>query len=136
MASETLWTGFNNRKLGAERAKKDEKGRNLADSIDRIPGTYVSAASVSSRTLSLTVTDQTSSPTTTTTVSFTDTGDANVQSDWAESDSASDAYIANKPAIVVPLASATYAAPTNIVVVTAMPSSPDPTTIYLVKDST
>lgn len=64
----------------------------------------------------------------------------NVQADWSESDSASDAYIVNKPDIVIPLSSSQaqggFAAPTNIVVVSAMPSSPDPTTIYLVKEAT
>lgn len=60
----------------------------------------------------------------------------NVQADWAETSTASDAYIANKPDIVIPLTSNAFAAPTNIVVVSAMPSSPDPTTIYLVKEAT
>lgn len=68
---------------------------------------------------------------------------ANVQSDWNESDSASDAYIANKPsAVLIPEASPAalggFAAPTNIMVVTAMPTGTavNPTTIYLVKEST
>jgi hypothetical protein len=60
----------------------------------------------------------------------------NVQADWSESDSTSDAYIANKPDIVIPLSSNAFAKPTNIVVVSAMPASPDPTTIYLVKEAT
>jgi hypothetical protein len=60
----------------------------------------------------------------------------NVQADWAETSTASDAYIENKPDIVIPLTSNAFAAPTNIVVVSAMPSSPDPTTIYLVKEAT
>lgn len=60
----------------------------------------------------------------------------NVQADWAETSTASDAYIDNKPDIVIPLTSNAFAAPTNIVVVSAMPSSPDPTTIYLVKEAT
>ena len=60
----------------------------------------------------------------------------NVQADWSVTSTASDAYIANKPDIVIPLTSNAFAAPTNIVVVSAMPSSPDPTTIYLVKEAT
>lgn len=60
----------------------------------------------------------------------------NIQANWNESDSASDAYIANKPDIIIPLTSNAFAAPTNIVVVSAMPASPDPTTIYLVKEAT
>ena len=60
----------------------------------------------------------------------------NVQADWAETSTASDAYIENKPDIVIPLTSYAFAAPTNIVVVSAMPSSPNPTTIYLVKEAT
>lgn len=36
MPSETLWTGFQNRKIAAERAVKDAKGRNIADNIDLI----------------------------------------------------------------------------------------------------
>jgi hypothetical protein len=60
----------------------------------------------------------------------------NVQADWSVTSTASDAYIANKPDIVIPLTSNAFSAPTNIVVVSAMPSSPDPTTIYLVKEAT
>ena len=56
MANETLWTGFNNQKLFAERARKDEKGRNIATAIDSIPTTYISDASVSGDTLTLTKT--------------------------------------------------------------------------------
>lgn len=135
--TDTLWTRFNNRKFAAERAKNDEKGRDIADSIDKIPGTYVSGASLSNsnKTLTLTVVDQTSSPATTTTVALTDTGDANVQSDWSESDSTSDAYIANKPDILIPLTGTGYAMPTNIVVVSALPATRDPTTIYLVPET-
>lgn len=108
--SETLWTDFNGRKLGAERAVKDAKGRNLADNIDKIPSTYVSGAALSNnnKTLTLTVTDQSTSPATTSTVALTDTGDTNVQADWAESDSSSDAYIANKPAEVTMAGDGTY----------------------------
>jgi hypothetical protein len=137
MPSEQLWTGFNNRKLGAERAIKDAKGRNLADSIDKIPSTYVSGATLSNdnKTLTLTVTDQSASPATTTTVALTDTGDANVQSDWAETDNTLDSYIANKPDIIIPLASASYAVPTNLTVVSTLPSTRDPTTIYLVPET-
>ncbi|MBR2306059.1 MAG: hypothetical protein IKA48_02505 [Fibrobacter sp.] len=137
MPSEQLWTGFHNRKIGAERAIKDAKGRNLADSIDKIPSTYVSGAALSNnnKTLTLTVTDQSASPATTTTVAITDTGDANVQSDWAETDETSDSYIANKPAIIIPLASASYAAPTNVTVVSTLPSTRNPTTIYLVPET-
>ena len=56
MANETLWTGFNNQKLFAERARKDEKGRDIATAIDSIPTTYISDASVSGDTLTLTKT--------------------------------------------------------------------------------
>lgn len=135
--TETLWTGFNGRKVGAERAIKDEKGRNLADNIDKIPSTYVSGAALSNnnKTLTLTVTDQSASPATTTTVALTDTGDANVQSDWAETDTSSDSYIDNKPDIIIPLASANYAAPEFLTVVSTLPSTRDPTTIYLVPET-
>lgn len=54
MANETLWTGFNNQKLFAERARKDEKGRNIANAIDSIPTTYISDASTNNGTLTLT----------------------------------------------------------------------------------
>lgn len=60
----------------------------------------------------------------------------NVQADWNESDSATDAYIANKPDIIIPLSSNAFPKATNIMVVSAMPSSPDPTTIYFVKEAT
>lgn len=53
MANETLWTGFNGRKLFAERAKNDEKGRSIASAIDR---QYVSDATVDSNTDTLTIT--------------------------------------------------------------------------------
>jgi len=65
-ANETLWTGFNNRKLFAERARKDEKGRDIATAIDR---QYVSAASVSGDQLTLTVSNS-GTPGTDTTVQF------------------------------------------------------------------
>lgn len=137
MPSEQLWTGFHNRKIGAERAIKDAKGRNLADSIDKIPSTYVSGAALSNnnKTLTLTVTDQSASPATTTTVALTDTGDANVKSDWAETDPNSDSYIDNKPAIIIPLASANYAAAGYLTVVGTLPSTRDPATIYLVPET-
>lgn len=142
--SETLWTDFNGRKIAAERAIKDAKGRNLADNIDKIPSTYVSGAALSNnnKTLTLTLTNQSTSPATTSTVALTDTGDANVQSDWSVSDNTSDAYIANKPAIIIPLASAAaqggYAAPQYLMVVDSMPAAADidPNTIYLVKEAT
>ena len=135
--SETLWTDFNGRKIAAERAVKDAKGRNLADNIDKIPSTYVSGAALSNnnKTLTLTVTDQSASPATTSTVALTDTGDANVQSDWAESDNTSDAYIANKPNVLIPIDSANYDKPVNIVVVTSLPSTRDAHTIYLVPET-
>ena len=137
MPSEQLWTGFHNRKIVAERAIKDAKGRNLADSIDKIPSTYVSGAALSNdnKTLTLTVTDQSASPATTTTVALTDTGDTNVQSDWAENDPSSDSYIDNKPDIIIPLASANYAAPGYLTVVSTLPSTRAPTTIYLVPET-
>lgn len=135
--TETLWTGFNGRKVGAERAKKDEKGRDIADSIDKIPSTYVSGAALSNnnKTLTLTVTDQSASPATTTTVALTDTGEPNVQSDWNETDPDSDSYIANKPDVLVPLESQSYAMPTNVIVVSSLPATRDPTTIYLVPET-
>jgi hypothetical protein len=135
--NDTLWTKFNNRGFAAERAIKDEKGRNLADSIDKVPSTYVSGAALSNnnKTLTLTVTDQSASPATTTTVALTDTGDANVQSDWAETDTSSDSYIDNKPDIIIPLASANYAAPEFLTVVSTLPSTREPTTIYLVPET-
>lgn len=135
--TETLWTGFNGRKVGAERAKKDEKGRDIADSIDKLPSTYVSDAALSNnnKTLTLTVTDQSTATPTTTTVALTDTGDANVQSDWAEADTTSDAYIANKPDVLIPLASANYERPVNIVVVSSLPSTRDPHTFYAVPET-
>lgn len=135
--TDTLWTQFNNRKFGAERARNDEKGRNLADSIDKIPSTYVSGAALSNdnKTLTLTVTDQTTSPATTTTVALTDTGEPNVQSDWTETDPDSDSYIANKPDVLVPLESQSYAMPTNVIVVSSLPATRDPTTIYLVPET-
>ena len=135
--TETLWTGFNNRKIGAERAVNDAKGRNLADSIDKIPSTYVSGATLSNndKTLTLTVTNQSASPATTTTVALTDTGDANVQSDWNESDTTADSYIANKPDVLIPLASANYEKPVNLVVVSSLPATRDPHTFYAVPET-
>ena len=137
MPSEELWSSFHNKKFAAERAVKDAKGRNLADSVDKIPSTYVSDAALSNnnKTLTLTVTDQSTATPTTTTVALTDTGDANVQSDWAEADTTSDAYIANKPDIIIPLASANYAAPEFLTVVSTLPATRDPTTIYLVPET-
>ena len=135
--SETLWTDFNGRKIAAERAVKDAKGRNLADNIDKIPSTYVSGAALSNnnKTLTLTLTNQSTSPATTSTVALTDTGDANVQSDWSESDSTSDAYIVNKPNVLIPIDSANYDKPENIVVVSSLPSTRDAHTIYLVPET-
>lgn len=66
------------------------------------------------------------------------TGYANVQSDWSEADSASDAYIANKPDILIPQVGAGITAiPKYVMVVTAMPAAAniDPNTIYLVKEN-
>ena len=63
---ETLWTGFNGRKLFAERASNDEKGRSIASAIDR---QYVSNAAVSNDQLTLTVSNS-GTPGTTTTVQF------------------------------------------------------------------
>lgn len=60
----------------------------------------------------------------------------NVQSDWAETDNTSDAFIVNKPDIIIPLSSNAFAKVTNIMVVSAMPSNPDPTTLYFVKEAT
>lgn len=67
--------------------------------------------------------------------------EVNVQSDWSVTNSALDSYIANKPDIIIPLASPAalggYAAATNLMVVNAMPASAniDPTTIYLVREN-
>lgn len=61
---------------------------------------------------------------------------ANVQSDWSEADSASDAYIANKPDVLIPQVGAGVTAiPKYVMVVTAMPAAAqiDPNTIYLVQ---
>ena len=63
----------------------------------------------------------------------------NVQSDWSETATSSDAFIANKPNVLIPLdspaAQGGISAPINIMVVTAMPAagSIDPNTIYLVQ---
>jgi hypothetical protein len=137
MADDTLWTGFDSRRLFAERARKDEKGRDIADSIDKVPSTYVSGAALSNndKTLTLTVTDQSTSPATTTTVALTDTGEANVQSDWNESDTTADSYIANKPDVLIPLASSNYEKPVNIIVVSSLPSTRDPHTFYAVPET-
>lgn len=137
MPSEELWSSFHNKKFAAERAVKDAKGRNIADSIDKIPSTYVSGAALSNndKTLTLTVTDQSTSPSTTTTVAITATGDANVQSDWNEADTTSDAYIANKPDVLIPIDSANYDKAVNIVVVSALPATRDAHTIYLVPET-
>ena len=59
-----------------------------------------------------------------------------VQADWNETVTANASYIQNKPDILLPVSSGGFAAPTKIVVVSAMPASPDPTTIYLVKEAT
>lgn len=63
----------------------------------------------------------------------------NVQSSWTEADSTSDAYIANKPDIIIPQPSPAalggIAAPKYLMVVTSMPAAADidPDTIYLVQ---
>lgn len=60
----------------------------------------------------------------------------NVQSDWNETNSAYDTYIANKPDIIIPQVGAGVSAvPKYIMVVTAMPPAAqiDPNTIYLVQ---
>ena len=74
MANETLWTGFNGRKLFAERAKNDEKGRSLASAIDR---QYVSDATVDSNTDTLTITVSNDGNSAGTTRSVTFTGQQN-----------------------------------------------------------
>ena len=62
---------------------------------------------------------------------------ANIQSDWSATNTASPAYIQNKPDVLVPVDSPAalggISKPINIMVVSAMPASPDPTTIYLVQ---
>ena len=63
------------------------------------------------------------------------TGLAQVQADWSETVTSNPAYIQNKPDVLTPLSSNAYAKPVNIMVVSAMPASPDPTTIYLVKEN-
>jgi len=62
---------------------------------------------------------------------------ANIQSDWSATNTASPTYIQNKPDVLIPVSSVSFAAPTNIMVVTAMPptASINPTTIYLVKEN-
>lgn len=69
--------------------------------------------------------------------SISPSAEVNVQSDWSVTNSALDSYIANKPDIIVPLASTSFSAPKKLVVVTSMPaaSNIDPDTIYLVKES-
>lgn len=74
MANETLWTGFNGRKLFAERAKNDEKGRSIASAIDR---QYVSDATVDSNTDTLTITVSNDGNSAGTTRSVTFTGQQN-----------------------------------------------------------
>lgn len=64
---ETLWTGFNNQKLFAERARRDAKGRDIANAIDMA---FVSDASVSGDVLTLTKKSNATSGATTTTVTF------------------------------------------------------------------
>ena len=108
MPSEELWSSFHNKKFAAERAVKDAKGRNIADSIDKIPSTYVSSASVSGQTLSMTLTDQSTSPATTTNMSLD---------------------------VLIPIDSSNYDKAENIVVVSALPSTRDAHTIYLVPET-
>ena len=69
--------------------------------------------------------------------SISPSAEVNVQSDWSVTNSALDSYIANKPDIIVPLASTSFSAPKKLVVVTSMPAAAniDPDTIYLVKES-
>lgn len=69
--------------------------------------------------------------------SIAPSAEVNVQSDWNETNSAFDSYIANKPDIIVPIASTSFSAPKKLVVVTAMPAAAniDPDTIYLVKET-
>ena len=70
---------------------------------------------------------------------ITDGAEPNVQSDWNEANSTSDAYIANKPDIIIPqdspAAQGGISAPKYLMVVTTMPPSAqiDPDTIYLVQ---
>lgn len=52
----TLWTGFNSQGLFAERARKDEKGRNLATSLDSIPTVSKSGSTVTITTNGTSVT--------------------------------------------------------------------------------
>ena len=62
--------------------------------------------------------------------------EVNVQADWAESNSASDAYIQNKPDVLIPQAGpGVSAVPKYVMVVSAMPAAAaiDPYTIYLVQ---
>ena len=62
---------------------------------------------------------------------------AQVQSDWSATNTASPAYIQNKPDVLIPVDSPAalggISKPTNIMVVSAMPASPDSATIYLVQ---
>lgn len=69
--------------------------------------------------------------------SIAPSAEVNVQSDWNVTNSALDSYIANKPDIIVPLASTSFSAPKKLVVVSSMPAAAniDPDTIYLVKET-
>ena len=65
--------------------------------------------------------------------------EVNVQADWSETDTTDDAYIANKPDIIIPQDSPAalggISAPKYLMVVTSMPAAADidPDTIYLVQ---
>ena len=137
MAKARTFTSILGRKLVAS---YDNAGRDISASIDRIPGRYISGATVDGDHLVLTEVDQSGKTPSTSTVEFT--GGGNVRADWDEDDPESEAYIVNRPDIIIPLASPAaqggYAAPRNLVVVDTMPAYADidPYTVYLVREST
>lgn len=65
------------------------------------------------------------------------TGLSQVQADWDETVTSNPAYIQNKPDVLIPVDSPAalggISKPTNIMVVSALPASPDSATIYLVQ---
>jgi len=140
MAKKQVVRTLYGRKIAASVASEDTRGRDIASSIDRIPGKYISGATVDGDHLVLTEVDQSGKNPTTSTVEFT--GGGNVRADWAEDDPAAESFVLNKPDIIIPLASPAaqggYAAPRNLVVVDTMPASADidPYTVYLVREST
>lgn len=105
----------------------DDYIKNKPESLELVAGTYVTITGVNNQ---LTIDADVPA------ISGAMTGYANVQSDWNETNSTSDTYIANKPDIIIPQVGAGVSAiPKYIMVVTAMPPAAqiDPNTIYLVQ---